>query len=368
MKKIIVLFFFCLNCSIVFAQRIFPFLEGSKYGFCDSVANIVIVPQYDEVMLFDVNGFANVCKDSLWSLIDKSGTVYLPFQSTQKYETESILNVKEENRYDYENRKYVKCCFSAHTEKDYNHFWLLNREKKKQQGYFFKGSQRIFNNYYKQYESNFSDNYLITLDKDTLQSVFDTLGNVLLQNVKDAQVLNQRFLSYENAQITFLYDAKTKKTYSLPYRNIKKTMNDTCFIVSNALNDSRGFPMKDSLKIINQFNTIFFADSLKNLGVISPSHYCQYEHGNSCNIEYASLFKIKNGSTQKGKYDDINKLDNSLIALCNKKRTQVINFENKVVFESEYDAISSPHHFSREKSKNYYQFTVGKYTLDVPVF
>ncbi|MEY4904950.1 MAG: hypothetical protein RLZZ292_2765, partial [Bacteroidota bacterium] len=214
MKKNYFLLIFLSLASFVTAQDLFPYLNGNAYGFCDAKGKVQIAPQYDEVGFFDKNGFANVRKDTLWSLIDKSGVVYLPFESSKKYTIRTIPKC-----YDSDGRKYINkdnkvsqqlvVAISEYS----NNFWLLDKQKKCNLGLYlsaFNKDQRMIPSYYDDYHApNFVKDFLVTVHPDTTMSAFDTLGNRLIDKVQQIYILNSRFLSYPQGNSTALYDKKT---------------------------------------------------------------------------------------------------------------------------------------------------------------
>jgi hypothetical protein len=372
MKKNCFLLIFLSLASFVTAQDLFPYLNGNAYGFCDAHGKVQIAPQYDEVGFFDKNGFANVRKDTLWSLIDKSGVVYLPFQSSKKYTTQPIPQRYESNDY-LDITKMIKVSKNlAVAIANHKEFWLLDREKKQNLGlyrmqFYQNEKARPFyyhfdRDYYYSSPPTYIQNVLILVHQDSTMSALDTLGNVLIDQVKQLQILNDRFLSFPKGNLTVLYDQKTKKTLHLPYTTLAKTLNDTCFLVTN---DKKAtvygghslhlYPNVDTIKIINQYNQVFFSEELEYLKAISPTHYL------ATGKESSSIrLKIVDGKAQRTTYQDrcVRMLkDNRLAIQVSKNKTQIMDYDGKVLFEGKYsDFLESSTKFEKEY---YYRYSSG---------
>ena len=66
---------FALN--IVFAQKLIPYRDSEKWGYCDTKKQILIPLYYDETFPMR-SGFGIVKKDNKYGLVDKSGKIILP--------------------------------------------------------------------------------------------------------------------------------------------------------------------------------------------------------------------------------------------------------------------------------------------------
>jgi hypothetical protein len=81
---------------------------SNKYGYLDRSGKEIIAPQYDIAIgaLFFENGVGVVMKDSLWGVINESGTIVIPL----KYKwlgtiSEKLIPFKENDKYGYINLK-----------------------------------------------------------------------------------------------------------------------------------------------------------------------------------------------------------------------------------------------------------------------
>lgn len=69
-----------LLASSSVAQSLFPIRQHDKWGYCDSLAQIVIVPAWSSATIFSAAGIATVGEDSLFGFIDATGSALTPIQ------------------------------------------------------------------------------------------------------------------------------------------------------------------------------------------------------------------------------------------------------------------------------------------------
>jgi hypothetical protein len=82
MKFILLIIFLFLNFVKILAKNdLIPYRDGSKWGFCDSSAKIIIKPKYDSVNVF-IEDRALVYKNGFCGFIDKNGNNILSINNT----------------------------------------------------------------------------------------------------------------------------------------------------------------------------------------------------------------------------------------------------------------------------------------------
>jgi hypothetical protein len=88
--RLSVLLLFLLSANLIYAQELVPFRDKKLWGYADQAGKIIIEPQYEKCFPFQKNGLAQVLKEGLYFLINKSNEVKSVAQDSE------IANVNEE--------------------------------------------------------------------------------------------------------------------------------------------------------------------------------------------------------------------------------------------------------------------------------
>lgn len=366
MKIIICIVLFYSYSFIGFGQTLVPYLGKAGYGFCTPEGKVIIDSKYDEVSFFDDNGFANTRKDSLWILIDKEGNEYNELQSKVKLIVSKINNVQSDESYRHRQdipMNYLTQIYAVKKENSYKYFWLLSKAKKRMTGPFLteyiEDSHVTFGYYFGGDGTTpvYLKNHLTTLSDKMKQSLFDTLGNLLLQNINEIRILNKNFVCYDDKMKDILFDTHAKKNLILGFGSIQKTLNDSCFLATNKKERLFGEPKihldtNDYINIINLQGRTLFSDTLRLIETLTSKHYLAYQNENS-----SLLIKVDNDKTEIKKYNYIYKInDNRLAVKKGSKLVQVIDYEGNLIFDSPYDNVYGRSH-SYSNNYEYYIFS-----------
>ena len=330
MKQILLLCVFCFFYMLTQAQTLFPYLGKAGYGFCTPKGKIVVAPQYDEVDFFDKSGFANVRKDSLWTLINNKGKELLPFH-TLKYETIKIYDDNLKSRttqrgyslkslraaYIIDDKPYINNPYNYFDENRKDKYWIINTLNEETRGPFLWNSSKLgmAGDYYAAIMRYFSfeDNFKTSYYEDGTSAVLDTLGNILLD------------------KNTFQY-----KDTSLIKQFYSQTMNDSVFIVSNKRLDifERA---ADRVRLVNLKGKVLYEVDYRYFKALTPHSYIGYSDTERY-IDFISLKKDGSVQTQKHFGAEVLKSNVLKIRASNNKYKLIDEFQN-ILSQEEFDAI-----------------------------
>jgi len=251
------LFIFLLTNSVVIAQGLTPFLDGSLYGYADSPGSLVIAPQYDNADFFDeTNSYAIVKQNGKWFVIDNKGKplkdIRFDCKPTIEFLKKHPKDISNAYKSAYKNREKFD---STNVVKNLrlikkgvncraNTVIVFNIENFRYE-YICPPNDFRYGNSDSEPFSVFESKNLIAVKVDTnFQSknaysskysylIYDNELNEICSTNRRPIVLNEKLIHYTKDNQGYLYDTEKRKAKKTPFRYILEVIDSQYYSVSN---------------------------------------------------------------------------------------------------------------------------------------
>ena len=160
-------------------ESLVPYLKGKLYGFADQQGRVVITPDYEEVIPFNLDGYAQAYRLGLWGVLDKEGNAKVDFFLKHKSAALPMYN------YDGEDNPLAPDCYML--KDDASRRWALFLPTEDYLATTWYSNEKLpgKNQMKKRYNENWDMGYFIygykqVVDADGMANFIDTKGQLVL--------------------------------------------------------------------------------------------------------------------------------------------------------------------------------------------